>query len=263
MYNLAKISGISCAADLDISQLPKIDLPEVVGDMIPTLNKKGYMKVLRDEFSEEFINFASQSHDPVLEIGCAYGYTAMEVLIKGGSIIANDMSKEHLLYLANNIDSKLQKHLFLHHGSFPEDFQIPDGAVSAILSSRMIHFLKGDQVENGLHKINKMLAKNGKFFFVALSPYFKPLSNNNFHITYRERVAKGEVWPGEIDNHLKMAHMHAKYVSEFLHVFDDIKLRELLPKFGFEIERIKLFEYPGDLESGDKGHVGFVARKID
>lgn len=248
--------------DIKSSLLPQVALPEAVGDMIPTLNKKGYMKILRDEFSEEFVEFASKSKKPVLEIGCAYGYTAKEVLNRGGQIIANDVSRDHLLYLAKNVSKEQSKNLYLYRGYFPEDFAVPDGVVSAVLSSRMMHFLKGFEVEAGLQKINRMLAKDGKFFFVALSPYFKPLSDNDFHLEYNKRMSNGENWPGEIQNHLEMAHMHSKFVSEFLHVFDDKMLQELLPKFGFEIERIKLFEYPGDAESGNRGHVGFVARKV-
>ena len=80
---------------------------------------------------------------------------------------------------------------------------------------------------------------------------------------FKEKENAGEKWPGVITNQRTSSPMHAPYVQNYLNVFDIKQWEDLLPKHGFKIEKIKLFDYPSDIYSeNNEGHIGFVATKI-
>ena len=49
-------------------------------NMQPTLNKTGFMFKVLDEFADDFIQYAGQADDPVLDLGCAYGVATIATL---------------------------------------------------------------------------------------------------------------------------------------------------------------------------------------
>jgi SAM-dependent methyltransferase len=235
--------------------------PVQLRDEIPTMNRMGYMKIDLDEFSEEFIEYATGNNDLVLELGCAYGFIVHKVLAKGGKIIANDLSHEHLSILLENTSKQSLENLHLYPGAFPADIELPANSLAAVLTSRMFHFLDGETIEKGLNKIHNWLMPQGKLFFVVCTPY-NVAYRDRFLETYQTRVLNKDRWPGVIENHWEINPAHKDYVGSYLHVFDIPQLENLLPQHGFKIEKIKLFDYPKDFDSDGKGHVGFVASKV-
>lgn len=51
------------------------------------------------------------------------------------------------------------------------DSDFPENAFAAILCSRVLHFLDGDEVEQALEKMYRWLKTGGKIFLVVDSPY--------------------------------------------------------------------------------------------
>ena len=42
---------------------------------------------------------------------------------------------------------------------------------------------------------------------------------------------------------------------------DQPELEQIVENNGFKIEQISLFDYPNDVDSEGKGHIGFIATK--
>ena len=82
---------------------------------VVTLNNMGYMTQELDEYNQAFIDYAAQVSGFVLDIGAAYGNTTLEVLLRGGRVIANDLEPRHLDILKSRIPSHLLKNLKLMH----------------------------------------------------------------------------------------------------------------------------------------------------
>ncbi|PCJ28929.1 MAG: hypothetical protein COA94_03345 [Rickettsiales bacterium] len=249
------------ASSVDISKLAEVVIPDQIKDEIPTLNRMGYMKTAVDSYSQEFIDYASKSDLPVLEIGCAYGFVAGRVLENGGNIIATDLSAEHLAILLKKTNQEHLERLHLYEGSFPDNVDFPKKSVGAILISRVLHFLRGEVVEEGLDKMHGWLSDGGKLYFTAVSPYHVAFKEK-FLPSFQERSRAGDKWPGVIENLWEIAPQHKEYVHEFLNIFDIPQLEGLLPKHGFTLDRISLFDFPNDTDSAGKGHVGFAATKV-
>jgi SAM-dependent methyltransferase len=250
------------ASKINFLELKDVSLPQQVRDEIPTLNKMGYMKKDLSEFCEAFIKYAAEiNNGVVLEIGCAYGFVAQKILEQGNRLVANDISSEHLTALIKNTPQDKLDNLYVVEGSFPGEVEFEPESFNAILASRVIHFLKGEEVAQGLKSIYKWLKPKGKFFFTAVSPYNYTLKDN-FLATYQQRLSRGEKWPGVVMDFNSRATDHAEYLQDFIHVFDVQQLEELLPEHGFKIEQIKLFDYPNNVDSDGKGHIGFVATKV-
>lgn len=246
---------------IDRSKLVLHDIPARIKDEIPTLNQFGYMKEELDEYSRDFLEYASKTDKPVLEIGTAYGWVALQALERGATLIANDVSEEHLSILLHNTPEDDLNKLFLIPETFPQQVNLPDASVSAVLASRIFHFLDGIEIEKGLEKIYNFLIIGGKFYFTACSYYHYSVKEKMLN-TFNEGISQGIKWPGLILNQRASAPDHAPYVQELLNVFDIPQLEALLPKHGFIIDRISLFDYPNDTDSKGKGHVGFVATKV-
>ena|GEM_PF-899300 len=248
------------ATKIDIASLCDVQLLAQVRDEIPTLNKTGYMKQHLDEYSQAFVDYSSTCDDYVLEIGCAYGFVVQEALKKGAKVVASDLSEEHLIYLLKNTKEEYLNNLVVNKGYFPFELDLPWGSMSAVLASRVLHFLDGDELEEALDKIFGVLKENGKFYFTCVTPYHESIRARFLH-TYDSYLINGVKWPGLIDDPEIIDPIHNGYMDKILHVFDKKRLVDLLPEHGFEIEKIGYFQYPGDTTSGPKGHIGLIARK--
>lgn len=258
--NLNKESFGIRGDDPELEKLPQYTMPIQNGDKIATLNKTGYMKVELDEFSEQFIIDAKNSIHPVLELGSAYGASAVKVLEQGGTIIANDISKEHLSVLYHNSPNSHRKRLYLNNNSFPVQTNFPANSISGVLLCRMAHFLKGEEIELGINKIHNWLIPGGKLYFVSLSPYHH-LLREKFLPIYKQRFKDGDKWPGIITSMQEYNPSEKDDIPNFLHVFDIEIMSALLERHGFAIEKIKLFDY-SNLSSDNLGYIGVVAKKI-
>lgn len=249
----------SVASEIIQGEIENIIIPKQIRDEIPTLNQYGYMKVEIDEFTQEFINIAKNNSEKVLEMGTAYGYIVQKVLENGGKIVANDLSHEHLNILIKNTKQEYRNNLFIKQGAFP-NIDFPANSFAAILTSRMMHFLDIEQFKTGMKKIYNWLKPGGKFVFIALSPYHYTLVDK-FSPIYKERWTSGNHWPGLVEDNKKLAGILAEDVPDFIQVFDIDQLELVMPQFGFNIDKIKLFDFES-YDSNGRGHIGMIATKI-
>ena len=249
------------ASSIDRSKIVAPERREQIRDEIPTLNRTGYMKLALDEYSKAFIDRASSKGTLALEIGCAYGFVVQQLLAAGGKVVACDLSEEHLTYVAKHVAASAVDRLFLKQGRLPEvDF--PTESFGSILISRVLHFLTPEEVEQSLVKIFSWLKPGGKFYFTSVTPYHDAFRHSYLAI-YKAKEESGEAWPGVVESQWDIAPKHQDYVQPYINMMDIPQLAALLPKYGFTIEGISLFDYPGDTDSGGRGHVGFVASKME
>jgi hypothetical protein len=112
--------GISAVRD-DLLIEGDLQVPEPEADgKIATLNQTGFMTPDQNPYNMQFIEFASKSKYPSLDVGAAYGITVAPTLQRGGTIIANDIDERHLLLLRESIPPELRPRLILNKRRFPD-----------------------------------------------------------------------------------------------------------------------------------------------
>ena len=250
------------ASSIDVNAIADHIIPNQVRDEIPTLNQFGYMKFEFEEFSKEFFELAKKAKKPVLEIGPAYGWVTHQVLKAGAEIVAADISKEHLEVLVKTAPQDHLDNLHVVQGAFPQELDFPEDSFDAILISRVLHFLEGDDIELGLQKVHKWLAPGGKFIATNCSIYHQCVREKML-TTFQKRIEQGEKWPGIVRSDKDIETVHADFSPGVINVFHEKQLNDLLPMHKFKVDKIGLFDYPSDpWDDKDKGHIGFVATKI-
>ena len=115
-------------------------------DMRPTLNDTGFMFQRRDDYANEFIEFAGSCRDPVLEVGCAFGVATQPALAAGARVVACDLDQRHLDILWDETPAADRERLECVQGQLPYvDFDAD--RFGAILCSRVLHFLDGSAID--------------------------------------------------------------------------------------------------------------------
>lgn len=250
------------ASSIDIKNILLKPKPGQIRDEIPTLNEYGYMKFEFEEYSKKFVDVSKESKLPVLEIGAAYGWVVHKCLDAGARVVAVDASGDHLLHLIKDADQSKIDNLEIQQAYFPKEVNFEPETFGAILMARVLHFLTPDEIEIGLAKIHNWLSKEGYFIVTNCSIYHSCVKAKMGE-EFKSRILKGDKWPGLVYNQKEVSPVHANFTKDFLHVFTLEQLVELLPKHGFFVEKIGYFDYPSDQwDDNDRGHIGFVARKI-
>ena len=138
----------------------------------PTLNGTGIVTCHFDEYTREYLEFCKKVSEPVLDIGAAYGFTVIAALEKGATVVANDLSQEHLDILQARTPADLKKNLTCVAGTFPQDLDFAADTFDAIYAGRMFHFLMPDVFRVSMEAIANWLRPGGKFFIVAEASVF-------------------------------------------------------------------------------------------
>ena len=175
----------------------KSAMPEDTTGMIPTLNRTGVVIETLTHCSKSFAEYAGQCEGEVLDIGCAYGVATVAALEQGARVLAVDMEQQHLDILKDRIRDEARPLLSLQRGVLP-DINFEEERFAAIHASRVIHFLKPDDVQKTIQKMYQWLQPGGKLFLVADSPYLGYWKSKSSE--YEARKAAGDSWPGYIDN---------------------------------------------------------------
>ncbi|MBT4880078.1 MAG: class I SAM-dependent methyltransferase [Alphaproteobacteria bacterium] len=228
----------------------------------PTLNSMGYMYAKNNAYTDAYYKYIVSNGGPTLDIGVAFGYTTFKALACGVKVHANDICPQHLDIVKKECPDSYKKNLELVPGKFPTAVDFDENTFQSVLASRILHFLTGDELVEGLAKIFQWLKPGGKLFIIAESPYKKLFAP--FIPTYKKRVLQNMSWPGEITNLSKYATGRMDHLQEFIHLLDDKTLGRELRNAGFKVEKISMFSkksLPSDAQLDGRESVGAIAVK--
>lgn len=230
---------------------------------ISTLNDRGYMSLSFDTYTQAFLAFCEKYPGiSVFEAGASYGNASLAALARGAKVTANDLDKRHLDILAARTPLSSRSKLALKPGQFPHDVEFAEKSFDAILSSRMIHFLTGDEISLGMRKFYNWLKEGGKLFLIAETPYLRCYSD--FISIYEERKKKGDKWPGLIEDTSSFQTIRYNNIPKLLHFLDPEVLKREAEEAGFRIESAGMIErgdFPPELRLDGRESVGLIAIK--
>lgn len=227
---------------------------------IPTLNTTGSVTTILDPFSEEFTEFAANCSLPVADLGVGYGFTTYKALERGATVIANDLEPQHLEVLMQRLPEAYKAKITLKVGSIPNGADFSDNSLGAILASRFLHFLPGEEIEFALSKMYKWLASGGKLFVVTETPYLGNLKE--FIPIYEARKKEGQLWPGVIENF--DFYFPKQPTPKFGNLLDPEVLERIFKNAGFTVEKTHFVSrpyYPEGVRFDGRESVGIVGRK--
>jgi SAM-dependent methyltransferase len=227
---------------------------------IKMLNKRGFTTDAPDPLSLRFIRFAAGCDAEVLDLGCAYGVAVIPALQAGARVCACDMDPRHLAILEGLVDPVDGVRLSVVCGKAPQiDFE--EQRFGAILSSRMFHFLRGDEIETTIAKMYRWLRPGGRLFLIADTPYAGVL--RQCVPEYLQRKLSGERWPGFIADYAPYMPRGSKRVDPpFINLMDPDILSDVCLRAGFSIELAEFMPRIAKLSDADpqgRDHVGLVA----
>jgi SAM-dependent methyltransferase len=220
-----------------------------------TLNNHGKMSLSEIPHFKFARNNMSKSK-PVLEMGCAFGYTTKILLSEGFTVIANDIDQRHLDELEKSVTSGEEKsRLTLRVGNLL-DLSFEENSLSGVLGCNVIHFLEGPQIRDLFHRCYKWLAPNGILTFSAAAPFemYYFMGQESAERIIRDFYSKlkgAQEWPGKFDSKRELitpeeANMNGnvffRYLPEKLNFLSvEILMREALLA-GFNVLKADYFE---------------------
>lgn len=216
---------------------------------------------------DKFVSFSKAATKPVLDIGSAYGIASIFSLKEGASVIACDICQAHLDTLVDRAQPDYRHRLKTVLARFPNQTSFANESIHAVLLSHVLSFLDGDEIDEGMKKINNWLDVEGKVFILNYTPYHKTLAN--FIPVYQKNIAMGEKWPGYIKDkrQFRLSNKAIDNVPNKLNLMDIDILKRLADENGFHIDMLK---YIGGVEQGvpsrfcldGREWVGMIATKV-
>ncbi len=237
------------------SRLPDSPVP----GLIPTLNKTGWMTETLDEYSADFAAYAGTIESEALDIGCAYGVATLAALAAGGRVLACDIEPQHLEILEQRVPTEQRTRFRSQTGVLPA-VEFPPESFGAILASRVLHFLNGDQIEVTITKMFDWLKPGGRLYLVADTPYTGPWY---IHAeAYEQKKAAGDPWPGFVADYraLLSASTDPEGHPEFINPLDPDILTRVCRDAGFNIISAALLSGSTRHAKGNE-HAGVIAAK--
>ena len=234
--------------------------------MEPTLNGTGFMFSTLDEFAEDFIQYAGQTDGPVLDLGCAYGVVTIAALEVGGTVTACDLDQRHLDILLDKTPAKFHPKLERVQGCLP-NIDLTPNSFSAIICSRVLHFLDGSAIDASVRNMYSWLKPGGRLYLIADTPYgiWRKLIP-----IFEQKKKTGERWPGMmigLENYLPYARKNPRFDGPpFMNLLDPEILERICTDAGFQVQRSSYIDRAdfGDLGRMDgRENAGILAMKAD
>lgn len=243
-----------------LPRIPRLRLQS----MVPTLNGMGFEFQLRDSYAEEWIAQAATSRLPALDIGCAYGIAVLPALEAGAEVVACDMEPGHLQILESRVPQRLRARLHCIAGELPGVCFEP-GSFGAILCSRVLHFLNGEQIDASLAAMVNWLAPGGRLYLVADTPYG---IWRHFIPEFERARREGRRWPGLMtgaQRHLPTPGLR-RYIERpaCMNLLDPQLLSRMCEQAGLQVERatfIARHDFRGFGALDGRENAGVVALK--
>jgi SAM-dependent methyltransferase len=240
--------------------MKKSDTEQVI---IPTLNHRGYMTTYLDSFSQDFVDYAGQCKSQVLDMGAAYGVATIAALNKGASVVAVDMDSRHLAEIELSITASEKNRLTTITGVLPK-IDFPDNSFVAILCSRVLHFLLGEEITQSFQLFYKWLKPGGKLYVITETPYCGIW--RDIIPIYEERKKNNEAWPAFMPDFKKFMNKNAelKVAPDMLNPLDLWQLEKLAVQSGFNILKssyISRHDFPEFARYDGRESAGIIVSK--
>lgn len=228
-----------------------------------TLNGTGFMIRDLDEFSSEFVDFATtEAPGPALDIGAAFGVATLAALAGGARVVANDIEPQHLGILESRVPDKDRDRLTLLSGAFPDDVTVEAGSVGCLLAARVLHLFNGPQIERSAAAMFRSLARGGKAFVITESSTFHKFPQ--LREKYQEQLDRGERWPGFVADVRRLLPDAGDHVPDQVHFLTPDVLATTFEEAGFVVERCEFYQRPVGRRgpsARSRRSVGLIARK--
>ena len=222
------------------------------------------MFTVLDDYAKDFIHFAGECGEPVLDLGCAYGVATLRALEAGATVTACDLEPGHLEILAEKAPDDRKSQLTCRTGQLPY-VEFPDEQFAAILCSRVLHFLDGAAVDASVRKMYSWLKPGGRLYLVADTPYgiwrkFIPL--------YEAKKESGARWPGlmiGLEYFLPNMKLGPRLDGpSFMNLLDPDVLERTCREAGFEVDRVNFIDrkdFKGLGRMDGRENVGIMATR--
>ncbi|MGV8947952.1 MAG: class I SAM-dependent methyltransferase [Candidatus Paracaedibacter sp.] len=250
--------------------LENIDLPksyphlplENLVNPLSTLNNQGYMLTYLHELSRAFVEYSAIATGPVLDIGTAYGYVALEALKKGAFVIANDLESKHLEDLHKRVPKNDLTRISYAVGRVPGGVIFTPNSLGAILASGVLHYLSPIDFSLAIQNITSWLKRGGKFFLAMPTPYTN--FYQKFLPTFQRSRDLNKQWPGYIEDASKILPDFFNNVPKSIYLMDEGSITISLEENGFEIEDMNFFDItlPTTQFKKQTNVLGIIARKL-
>ncbi len=185
---------------------------------------------------QDLLHFARTAKEPILDVGAGYGRLSHLLLQQSATVVFNELDDRQLFYGLNQIDPSLHDRLYLNTHRFPKNMIIPPKKLSAVVFHRVLHFMRADEIEEGLAKVNKWLVPGGKVYIAVLPPQHGEYQDKVL-ATYDKNWANGFSWPGDNLNSKLLLPEQVYALPAKLHVMDERPLKLALEKYGFKVEK--------------------------
>ena len=233
-----------------------------------TRNRMGWASEDLSRLSLLFIEFCESglpriSGAPVLDVGAAFGAASLAALNAGARVIANDLDESHLHELDQRVPADLRARLTLKPGRFPREAHFEPETLAAVHASSVLHFLTGNQLQEGMAAVARWLVPGGKLFVQAATPYQEPF--RAFIPEYERRLEEGQRWPGWIPKVGAFStHRQLSQMPRSMHLLDDRILGRSAEEAGLIVEQTFLYrrhDFPASLALDGRESVGLIARR--
>ncbi len=209
-----------------------------------TTNRMGFEDIAINDLLKKFLDFAPLAPGNLMDLGCAQGFAIKQVLSLEAKapflrpnkrkILAIDMGKEHIEYVAKNTPSDLVLPIQMRFPATKESDvkrYFAPGTVGAVYAGLMVHYLSGPDLRQGLELLFKSVALGGRIYLSANSPFESQNMEKDF--MHRKNVLKEE-YPGWYENRMLPERIRDK-IPNFIHVFDEETLSRYVTDAGFKL----------------------------
>lgn len=233
--------------------------------MLRTVNKMGITTVELAPPTQAFVEFAAHCKQPVLDVGCGFGFSSLAALKNGAKVIAFDLAKQHLQTLTENTPSHLQANLKTICGHLPEDLNIQENSLSAVHACMILHFLTGEDIRKSLKRFYASLEPGGHLFLGNMSPYLAIYDTDALLKEYNEREARSEKWPGYIQHLPYVKKEWKNQLPTYAHFIKVESAVNFVAEAGFEVQNAYYYTLqtlPEVYKNHNKEYVGVHAIKL-
>lgn len=243
-----------------------VSFPPTVADQSKnpqlTLNNQGYMLTYLHKLSQAYVEFSAMAPGPVLDIGTAYGFVALEALKRGAHVIANDLELKHLEDLHRRVPQSDLDRISYAVGHVPGEVSFSPETLGAVLASGVLHYLSPPDFSIAIANIASWLKPGGKFFLATPTPYTN--FYEKFFPTFKQSRKLNKQWPGYIEDASKILPEFFSNVPKSIYLIDEDFITTSLEENGFVVEKIDFFDIQLPTEQFNKqtNVLGVTAYKL-